>query len=232
MAENNPGAPGQHGRKSDIFYKGAKVYEGSLLYRTFEKLARLPEADIAKIGSMIDLFYGAEGNNDRLSKMQERIDRLEKAVGGQPSQAAPVSQAVALPEPQAAPSELSTELAPTGKKRSRKKSGRKKDTIPGQSAIVKELEDELSETVEQRQARMAKMEKQERMKEAAFKKLWEKQKEAEKDAARDNTGAEAGPAAEAGEQADMAEPGKSEPKKKPRRRRKPAKKDAAESTEA
>jgi len=224
MSENNPSAPGQHGRRTEIIYRGAKVHEGSLLYRTFERLARLPETELAKVGSVVELFYGQDGQPDRLARMQERIERLERSVGAQADKGPKPPEPVAATEPSA------EHPAPSAKKRSRKKSGRKNEASATGTSILEELGVE-HETVEQRQARMAKMEKQERMKDQALKKQWEeKLKESEKTGtAPVKTKTAAKKPAESLEQSEQPEA----TKKKPRRRRKTVKKEPAETpTEA
>lgn len=224
MSENNPSTPGQHGRRTEIIYRGAKLHEGSLLYRTFERLARLPEAELAKVGSVVELFYGQDGQPDRLARMQERIERLERSIGTPSEKGLKPPVAVAATEP------LAEHPATSAKKRSRKKTGRKDEASATGTSILEELGVE-HETVEQRQARMAKMEKQEKMKDHALKKQWEeKQKELEKTgAAPVKTKTAAKKTAEPLEQPEQPKA----PKKKPRRRRKTAKMEPAEThTEA
>jgi len=192
----NPAGTGEPGAKAGLYHQGVRVMEGSLLFKVFSKLARLPETEIAKVASFMDLFYAGEGTGDALARMQRQIERLEQRLGG-----AAVHAEAALP----------AEEEGAIKKRGPRKRGPKKMEVDLAEAVSLP-----SETVEERHARMARMEKEERMKAQALKK-------------RKETISAKTPSVEAEAPADREAPAeggtsvhdeeKAPPKKRPRRRR-------------
>jgi len=196
----SPVSPGEPGSKAGLYHQGVRVPDNSLLYKAFVRLSRLPETEAAKVVSFLDLFYPGDGATDALSRMQRQIDRLEQRL----------SSGVAH-----APSEPAAETAEPLKKKGPKKRGSRKADAETAAAVAELFP---VETVEERQARMAKMEKDDRMKELALKKKREKLavKEAVSEAP-----AEALP--EADSEANAEVKAEVPHKKRPRRRRRRAK---------
>ncbi len=103
--------------------------------------------------AMLDHLHMPDPLNETLTRLQKQISRLESRLEGQPS-SQPPSQPFAQPS-------------------SRKQEPRKRGGAPSsQQKLVKPVE-LPSETVQERQARMARMEKDERMKFRAIKKTRE-----------------------------------------------------------
>ncbi|MBI5695418.1 MAG: serine O-acetyltransferase [Nitrospirae bacterium] len=134
--------------------------------------------------AMLDHVHMPDPLNETLTKMQRQITRLEQQLGVKPVPGEPAQQAQGTGQP--------------SRKAKRQRSPRGGHDGGGPAVVVEQLP---VETVQERQARMARMEKEERMKAIAIaRKLREPQ-------------AQPGPE---GEQA----PSDAPPKKRPRRRRK------------
>jgi len=99
--------------------------------------------------AMLDHLHMPDPLNETLTRMQKQISRLESRLEGQPS------------------------VQPSSQPSSRKQEPRKRGGVPSsQQKLVKPVELPM-ETVQERQARMARMEKDERMKFRAIKKTRE-----------------------------------------------------------
>ena len=131
-----------------LFFDGERVADDSPLYAAFGKLSKLPETALPLVGSLIDLLYSPEGLLGVMAGMQARLDLLEQGASS-PTE----------PSAEPAPAEPSR---PSRKKRSRKSSATKTGVV-GPSSVELELEIPI-ETAAERQARMARMEKEEKKK--------------------------------------------------------------------
>jgi len=179
MTHARRGKPGGAG----LIYNGEAVHEGSPLYNAFNTLSKLPEHELAKASSVIEILFGDGGTVGAIAAIQTRLERLEQGHA---------------PEP------LPAEAVVAETKKPSRKRGAKKPDKELAKAVAEELAVPL-ETVKERQARMARMEKDEKMKARAI------ARQAEQAAkAAPPPQVEAKPDAEA-----AAKP----PKKRPRRRR-------------
>jgi len=178
-----------------LHIKGKKIHEGSKLFRVIERLAKMSEPELHRAAAAIELFCMPEAGGSGLARLNERLDRLEQKLGHAAQPEAEVG-----PEP---------DVVVEKKKPSRKRGPRKAVTPTGKS-ISEELLAE--ESIKERHARMAKMEKQDLFKTQALKKSKAKKMTAEPTAPEEEA-----PAAAAGEHAEAA------PKKRPRRRRRRSK---------